>query len=359
MTRRLFAIAALFLAAPLFAADAREADKGKRQLTKLFHTVATPAADATARVQVDNKDVILGTVVSKDGLILTKGSELIKGGKLKGLVSCVLRDGLAFDATVKGYHPGSDLMLLKVDAVGLTPVTFADPKKAEPGNWVVSTGLQGDDVEPLAVGVVSTASRHLSGGESRVENANRGYLGILFEPVDDVNNTGIAEVKNESARKAGMKKGDVIIGLNDQPMKSRDDIFNVLNETHPGEKMTVKVRRKGKDGDEELTFKVETIPVRLMDRGALQNTMGGDLSDRRGGFGQIIQHDTVLKPSQCGGPLVDLDGNVLGINIARAGRVETWALPGDVVTTVLEELKDGKYPFPKTKEVVTKGEPKK
>lgn len=359
MTRRLIVCAALLLATPLFAADAKE-DRGKKSLTKLFESAAATAADATARLQVDGKDVILGTVVSKDGLILTKGSELInvKDGKLKSPIGCVLRDGSAFDVEVKGYHPGSDLMLLKVDADSLTPVKFADAKKAEPGNWVTCTGVKDNGVEAVAVGVISTASHTLYGQESRIENANRGYLGILFEPVDDLTNTRVEEVKNEMAKKAGMKKGDTITGLNDKPVKNRDEIFNVMNETRPGDKLTVKVKRKGKDGDEELTFKVETIPPSLMDRGAMQNVMGGTLSDRRGGFGRVIQHDTVLKPSQCGGPLVDLDGNVLGINIARAGRVETWALPGDVVTAVLGELKDGKHPFPK-KEVVKKDDEKK
>ena len=45
----------------------------------------------------------------------------------------------------------------------------------------------------------------------------------------------------------------------------------------------------------------------------------------------ILQHDSVLKPSECGGPLVDLDGKVVGINIARAGRTETYAIPSEVV----------------------------
>jgi len=54
----------------------------------------------------------------------------------------------------------------------------------------------------------------------------------------------------------------------------------------------------------------------------------------------------VIKPSDCGGPLVDLDGKILGINIARAGRVETWALPAEVVTPILKELIDGKFPPP-------------
>ena len=67
---------------------------------------------------------------------------------------------------------------------------------------------------------------------------------------------------------------------------------------------------------------------------------------RRTGFPAIIQHDMVLKPIDCGGPLVDLDGNVLGINIARAGRVESWALPPDIVKPIIKDMKEGKLPPP-------------
>ena len=35
----------------------------------------------------------------------------------------------------------------------------------------------------------------------------------------------------------------------------------------------------------------------------------------------------MLQPWLCGGPLVNLDGEAIGLNIARAGRVTTYALP--------------------------------
>jgi serine protease Do len=53
----------------------------------------------------------------------------------------------------------------------------------------------------------------------------------------------------------------------------------------------------------------------------------------------ILQHDTVLKPEECGGPIVNLDGKAIGINIARAGRVESYAIPSEAVLPILEELK--------------------
>jgi serine protease Do len=39
---------------------------------------------------------------------------------------------------------------------------------------------------------------------------------------------------------------------------------------------------------------------------------------------------------------VDLDGKVVGINIARAGRTETYAVPAEAVRQLLPELMSGK-----------------
>jgi serine protease Do len=82
-------------------------------------------------------------------------------------------------------------------------------------------------------------------------------------------------------------------------------------------------------------------------RGDLQNSMGSKLSDRRGGFPVILQHDSVLLPTDCGGPLVNLDGQVIGINICRAGRTECYAIPSEAVRPLLEKLKSAKAKEPK------------
>ena len=73
------------------------------------------------------------------------------------------------------------------------------------------------------------------------------------------------------------------------------------------------------------------------------NQMGTSISARRDGFPAVIQHDSPLTANTCGGPLVSLEGKVIGINIARSGRVESFALPSDVVQSYLEDLKAGKY----------------
>ncbi len=106
-----------------------------------------------------------------------------------------------------------------------------------------------------------------------------------------------------------------------------------------GDLINLQVRR----GEEELALEA-TLQQRPAgdNRGDLQNLMGSDLSPRRSGYPTILTHDSVVKPSDCGGPLVDLDGNVVGINISRAGRTESWAVPTEVIQGLLPDLKSGK-----------------
>jgi S1-C subfamily serine protease len=67
--------------------------------------------------------------------------------------------------------------------------------------------------------------------------------------------------------------------------------------------------------------------------------LSGSTSKRAEGFEQAIEHDTVLQPWLCGGPLVNLDGKAIGLNIARASRVTTYALPARLVRRTFEQLK--------------------
>lgn len=67
--------------------------------------------------------------------------------------------------------------------------------------------------------------------------------------------------------------------------------------------------------------------------------LGAVPSGRLTGFPVVIQHDSPLYPEQCGGPLLNLDGEAIGVNIARFGRVESFALPADEVEGVIAKLK--------------------
>ena len=111
---------------------------------------------------------------------------------------------------------------------------------------------------------------------------------------------------------------------------------------NPNDEIKLKIIRA--DKEQELTAKLSQGPGSTdgKSRSDVQNSMGSKLSARRSGFPIILQHDSVLKPTDCGGPLCNLDGQVIGINIARAGRTESYAIPSEAVRPLLEKLKTAK-----------------
>ncbi len=52
----------------------------------------------------------------------------------------------------------------------------------------------------------------------------------------------------------------------------------------------------------------------------------------------MIQHDGIVGPKQCGGPLVDAHGLIVGMNIGRSDRTKTYALPAEVLREAIPQL---------------------
>ena len=81
----------------------------------------------------------------------------------------------------------------------------------------------------------------------------------------------------------------------------------------------------------------------------------GELSEKTSGYPDAIQHDIPLPPQLCGGPLFDLKGRCIGINVSRAGRTKTYAIPADEIQAMLKSAKGAKKPV-KPKKPVAKNE---
>lgn len=301
-----------------------------------FREVVGKITKSTVRILCDGQETALGVVVGPAGWILTKASDL------HGQVFCQLADGRKLPARVVGWHDKHDLALLKLDISGLPAVELGDTKGAAVGHWIACAGI---GEEPVAIGVISVATRDPPQKTVPTLPADAGYLGVGLEPGDG----GIRIMQvlpNSGAAKAGLKANDVIFALNGKMVAAPEDLINQLTKLKVGDQVTLKIRR----GKEELETKA-TLGKRPPNRGDFQNSMGSELSKRRSGFPTILQHDAVIKPSNCGGPLVDLEGRIIGINICRAGRTESWAVPGEAIKPLLYDLMAGKLPPPGQKEL--------
>ena len=182
-----------------------------------------------------------------------------------------------------------------------------------------------DPLWVLAVGVVSVKPRRI--------NAPSGVLGILVGQSDK--GPRVDQVLDgTSAARAGLRVNDVVLRINNRDVTTREALIDLVGGYRPGDRVHLRVRR----GDEVLDISTTLGNRTVSSRRDFQNRLGGELSERRGGFQQAFQHDTVLRPRECGGPVVDLDGRVVGVNIARAERVASYAIPTPVVLDVLGKL---------------------
>jgi serine protease Do len=304
------------IAAERFPSD----DQFSANVRVAFQDAISLPAKSTVQVYCDGYRSALGAVVKPDGYIATKASEL------KGKIEVQLHDvSRKYAATVVATDKPTDLAILKIDAKSLPVIPWSDNTAPAVGTWLATPGLINT---PIAIGVLSVAARKIT--------APSGALGIQLDSADDV--ARIAMVMEDTpAEKAGLKDGDVIRKINGKEIKGRQHAQETIRSYQPGDKVELVVERGG--GEQTFQAVLGNLNILLAgERAEFQNSLGGPLSERRSGFPLAIQHDSVLRPTECGGPIVDLDGKAVGLNIARAGRVESYALPASVVRETVERL---------------------
>ncbi len=105
-----------------------------------------------------------GFVVRSDGYIVTNNHVVDGADEL----TVRLSDGRSFEADVVGTDPQSDLAVLRVEATGLTTISFADPESLRVGQWVVAAGNPFGLGSTITAGIVSATGRGI--GINRYEN---------------------------------------------------------------------------------------------------------------------------------------------------------------------------------------------
>ena len=292
------------------------------KVLKAFAPVSAATRHSIVKLNVDGATVALGMVVDTNGLVLTKASE-IKPGKL----TCWLAGGREVSARLIRADTDTDLALVRVAAPDLKPITWATGEVAV-GQWAITPGIE---ETPHAVGIVSSPPRKI--------RPARALIGVQFD-LYTTEPRIVLVLHGFGAQQAGLKPGDVIVAVNDVTFTNREQVVEKLRDYGAGQTVKLGVRR----GEEKLDASVSLQAPEAYELGRESiteerfNRPAGEVSQRANGFELAIQHDTVLQPWLCGGPLVNLDGQAVGINIARAGRVATYALPPAVVRRVLTRL---------------------
>ena len=316
--------------APLGAIDRLPVEQRRNGSETLgaFEESSNAALSSTVRLLSKGRTLALGTIVSKKGHVMTKASSSIEAEE------AILADGTRYKVQPKGKDKETDLAVFKIKgAKKLTPVSWAEEKDPGEGSWLVSADY---NLKRLKVGVV--------GAKSRPIDRSGGVIGVILgRDGEEVGGILIQQVMPRSAgAAAGLENGDVVTNVGGQDVTDREKMIELVGSNDPGDVVVIKVRR----GKSMLSFRVtlghRSVVFDMMSRNA---RMSGPVSKRKDNFPMIIQHDISLPPTAMGGAVLDLNGNALGINVARVDRVTTYALPTSFVLETLKKLRRSK---PKT-----------
>jgi len=231
-------------------------------------------------------------------------------------IEVALADGRRAKAVIVGTDPETDLAVLKIALPNLPVIAFGRPADARVGDTVLAIGNPFGVGQTVTQGIISamgrtrlgintyenfiqtdaainpgnsggalvdtqgnllginTAIYTRSGGNQGIGFAipadtarqvmealvtkgkvSRGYIGV--EPRDAPEGDGslIAGVlRGGPADQAGIRPGDIVVGVNDQPIRNMTELMQTVAQITPGSKAKIKVMRNGKEAEVSVSI---------------------------------------------------------------------------------------------------------
>ena len=239
-----------------------------------------------------------GFFITDDGYVLTNYHVISTAHQYGYAVSVLTYDGTTYQATIVGVDEDNDIALLKVDATGVTPVTFGDSDSMTVGDTVYAVGNPLGELEfTMTSGMISALDRTITTSDgigivtakyssSGVEGlgfaipvndavaiandlmkngtvTDRAQLGITLQTIPDSaaqyynmpKGAYVNAVNSGScAEKAGLKAGDIITAIDDTAVSSGDALRSALRGYSAGESATLTVSRSGETLKLTVTF---------------------------------------------------------------------------------------------------------
>lgn len=219
-----------------------------------------------------------------------------------------------------------DLVLAQaIQASEISAVTFTPSKELAYGHWIVAPAWG----KELKIGVISAQRRAIKGLGAAI--------GVRMDDKTAAEAAGVRIIgvaEDSPAAEAGLRANDIMLELAGESVSEFRRVNEIISKRQPGEEIEVKFQRAGKE---------DRLHVRLASRTKILSNWDGEdfanggISIRTDNFAEVLQHDLPLNPTDMGGPLLNLKGQAIGINIARVDRVTTFALPSEIFWPMIQE----------------------
>tara|TARA_R110002073_G_scaffold336260_1_gene531396 strand:- start:155511 stop:157559 length:2049 start_codon:yes stop_codon:yes gene_type:complete len=305
--------------------------KPDQDLFEVVQPISSSFSSSIVRLYSDGDPVAIGVVVDQDGLIVSKASELF------GLLTVQI-DDVHYDATVLVTDEPNDLALIRIHASQLTPIKWDQADTPSVGSFVFAPGSS----DLLGFGTLSH--------QAIPQRQNKDYsftdlLGIELERMKSL--TQIKDVdEGGPAHQVGIERGDIIIAVNRVPVSNAASMAITLQNRTPGTEVVLScLRPDGHVLHSKILMSADHLESSRSGQSSrdtlrVVSQMVSPVSDRSQDFPLVFLHDTPINASDCGGPLIDLDGRAIGLNIARIDRTSTAAIPARQVVQAIQNLLD-------------------
>ncbi len=308
--------------------ERRVVDQQAAEFNEAIAPVLARAAQSTVRIWTGTRRLAYGTVVEDGSKILTKWSEISRA--YQDLTVEAAGQELR-EVAVVGVYADEDLALLEITGgEPLVPVEWSF-EVPELGKFLTAPQPDG---RPAAFGVVSVLERNL-------RKSDQAFLGIEAERRYAGPGVKVRVVTPDTgASSAGIQPGDVIREVEGRSISGLLELQNVLRGVSPGATVRILADSNGREKTYEVTLgnlEDRAIPHFSGQRLRQMERMGGAISNVRDSFSRVVQTDMRPKPNQVGGPVVDLQGRVLGVTMARADRTRSFIMPSLAVTELLKQ----------------------
>ena len=301
----------------------RTVDDLERQSTNILDAVSSQVQQvvpSSVAIMSDKRQIALGTVVDSNGLIATKFSEI----KNRKYLKVVTSDAKDFEGIVVYSDDQYDIAFVKVDAV-LQPITWSHPE-TKPGAFVLLPAPNG---KAFSMGTYGVAARSTSTG-------SQAKLGV--DPDEAPGGIKVTRIRaGDPSWNAGLRDNDIITSIDGSPIRTVAELVRAIRIKGPGKTIDISYLRSGKSFETQATLGTLEVSGEQAKRFKMMSRLGAIPSKRSDNFPLVFQHDAPLFPEQCGGPVTDIDGNVIGINIARAGRASTYAIPLEQLQQLVQQ----------------------
>jgi Do/DeqQ family serine protease len=242
--------------------------------------IGTDPSTDLALLQIKEKDLPYLPLVNSDNVevgewVLAVGNPFnLNSTVTAGIVSAkgrninILQDRSAIesfiqtDAAINPGNSGGALVNLQGGLIGIN-TAIASPTGAYAGyGFAVPSNIVSKVAEDLL----------------KYGMVQRGYLGLMIRSVDgnlakekDLEvTTGVyvdSITANSAAGDAGIMVGDVIVEIDETPVKTSAELLEIIGRHHPGDEVALKVDRKGKELDFLVTLRNQEGKEKIYERG--------------------------------------------------------------------------------------------